>query len=343
MKFLAVCLIFFLQLHAEAQLLTIGNSTPDYAFKPQGEITQLRHLAKVKNQSDAEECFLFAFLTYWETAEFNRRGERLAPISAPYLTVRKFQMYIEDILTVGNSPFSLEGGLTQDLFLVIHKYGLVAEESWKPKKTFRYWDMTPIYKNIKESLKKWQSILKQTKRSFGEDSIEYKTTLEQAKAQTFRFVTEVSGDLPDKVHFQGQDLTPLEMRNYYRLERGLTISWMYSAAKWHEDHVGYVRSSLIGFTRRADSRFRTEASRWSDMLDQIKENIDQQEPALVGFSWDRTGGHMLTIVGYLVNNNKITHLRFQNSWGTGWGREGAGWVSVQDLAKKVDEAWWAYY
>jgi hypothetical protein len=343
MKFLILYFIFFYQISANAQLLTIGNSTPDYSFRPQGEITQLKNLSKVKNQSDAEECFLFAFLTYWETAEFNRRGERIAPISAPYLTVRKFQMYIDDMLTYGNSAFSLEGGLTQDLFLVINKYGIVAEQSWKPKKTFRYWEMAPVYNNIKESIKKWQPILKKARTSFGEDSIEYLTTLEQAKVQTFRFVTEVSGELPERVIFQGQEVSPLEMREYYRLHSGLTIQWMYSVAKWHEDHVGYVRSSLIGFTRRTQSRFRTEASRWADMLDEIIENIDNQEPALVGFSWDRSGGHMLTIIGYLVENNKITHLKFQNSWGTSWGRDGTGWVATSDLAKRADETWWIYY
>lgn len=332
--------LFLLCTSSYSQLVSIGNTTPDFSFQPTGEVVQITKLSKTKNQSDAEECFLFSFLNYWETAQFNRQGYELSPISAPYLTARKFQMYIDDMLTHGYSNFSLEGGLTQDLFAIMSRYGVVAEESWKPKKTWRYWDFSPMYKNIKDSIKKWQKILLQTEKSFGKNSVEYVATLTQAKEQTFRFVTELSGELPHTVTFQGKTKTTHEMLAYYHLEQGLFIQWMYSASRWHQDNVSFVRNQLISYTRATDSKFRTYPGRWAEILDTIIENLNRGEPTLIGFAWERGAGHMFTIIGYQVLDGKVSHLQFQNSWGSSWGINGTGWVKTGELAQRTDEIWW---
>ena len=263
------------------------------------------------------------------------------PISAPYVTVRKLQMYIDQSLTYGYSDVSLEGGFVQDIFLVMQKYGVVAEESWKPAKTWRYWDLDPIYKNIRVSLAKWQKILAQTKKSFGENSPEYLESLEQAKAQSFRYVTDLSGEIPESFHFRGKKVSAQDMLSYYQLAQGLEISWMYPSYRWDEYSVNQTRELISTFTRGSNSHYRFyPAEHWSDLLATIRKNLDQGEPSLIGMSWERGGGHMLTVIGYQLVDGKVTHLRVQNTWSASWGRNGTAWIAVESLNRRVDELWY---
>ena len=60
------------------------------------------------------------------------------------------------------------------------------------------------------------------------------------------------------------------------------------------------------------------------------------------------GGHAVMTVGY-DDNMIIKHpdgtttkgaLRIRNSWGTGWGEPGYGWLPYQYLLKQLAVDWW---
>ncbi len=47
------------------------------------------------------------------------------------------------------------------------------------------------------------------------------------------------------------------------------------------------------------------------------------------------GGHAITVVGY---NDETQEIKFKNSWGTSWGKEGFGWMSYKELKRTLMDA-----
>jgi len=48
------------------------------------------------------------------------------------------------------------------------------------------------------------------------------------------------------------------------------------------------------------------------------------------------GGHAVCVIGY---DDERKLLKFKNSWGTGWGRKGYGYISYEYVSKYVVDAW----
>src|SRR6185436_16760106 len=98
------------------------------------------------------------------------------------------------------------------------------------------------------------------------------------------------------------------------------------------------------------SRFRIRSWRTIEggRLDDIKGQIYAGNPVVFGMSvsdsfehlrpgeiYDdivspRTGGHAMVLVGY---SEKRQAFKLINSWGTGWGENGFGWVSYRALSR----------
>ncbi|MCL4378524.1 MAG: cysteine protease [Actinobacteria bacterium] len=107
-----------------------------------------------------------------------------------------------------------------------------------------------------------------------------------------------------------------------------------------------------------------------NLLRQIKLSIASKIPAIFGFSVYSSisfavqnggkipfpcdqdkfeGGHAMLAVGYdddlsivnPINNYETTGaLLIRNSWGTGWGEEGYGWLPYEYVLKKLAVDWW---
>lgn len=121
--------------------------------------------------------------------------------------------------------------------------------------------------------------------------------------------------------------------------------------------INYYRLDLPGLSRKM-------------LLDQIKTNIAKEQPTMFGFTVYSSiaysnqngeisfplrtesveGGHAVVAVGY--DDNKIIHhhsnpraktkgaFLIRNSWGTGWGLKGYGWLPYDYVLAGIAVDWW---
>jgi C1A family cysteine protease len=129
----------------------------------------------------------------------------------------------------------------------------------------------------------------------------------------------------------------------------------------------------FGLSYRAISYYRLDppGTAPSDLLNRIKTNLAAGLPSMFGFTVyssysqaDTTGkipfpadgetvvgGHAILAVGYddgmKIKNNipggveTTGALLFQNSWGTGWGDQGYGWLPYEYVLQGLAADWWA--
>lgn len=131
--------------------------------------------------------------------------------------------------------------------------------------------------------------------------------------------------------------------------------WPYSEYKYNIKPDLFASSFARWFTLKAYHRC------WSDSS--IKYSLSQKQPVVVGVDWffddtlygkggrtgeiiatgTRVGGHAIAFVGYddahKNPDGSVGAFKFANSWGTGWGQKGFGWMSYSKLRANLIEAW----
>lgn len=326
-----------------AQLAAIGHSELiDPTYKPNGSVFELK-LSKAKDQAGAEECFLFAYVTELETSLHNsvRKDPQTPALSVSYLLARKIQYHVEQTLEYGVSSTELVGGQIYDAVNVAHFYGVVPEQSWKPKVAYKEWPTEELFTNLNKKLKSWKAKLERLKESEGEDSPAFKKKLKEAKADTLSDLWALTGELPSKVDFEGKSYTPRQLSKRYGADRRKDIHMMYPASKWSEEHINYFSEQLDAIINSMTGSYSMSPGDWKATVEQIQKNVDTGISTIVGTSWGRGGGHMMNIVGYEVTaDGEVTHLKILNSWGDVWGDQGAAWFATKDISKKYDQIWW---
>lgn len=327
---------------AWAQLATIGREElQDPKYKPSGSVFELK-LPKAKDQGDAEECFLFAYVTQLETSLYNsvhKKDQDKPTLSVPYLLARKIQYHVEQTLEYGESSTVLRGGQVYDAVNIAQFYGIVPEESWQPKVAYKNWPTEELYDSVTKKLKSWKVKLERLKESEGEKSAIYKDTLAEAKADTLKPLWDVTGILPVKVTYQGKSYSPQQLSKKFGADRRKEINMMYPPTKWSDENLNYFLAELDAIINSTGGSYALTPTEWNQTLEQIKKNVDSGIATLIGISWDRSG-HMLNVVGYAMTEGEITHIKAINSWGNSWGKNGAAWFTVKDFAKKYDQIWW---
>jgi C1A family cysteine protease len=145
--------------------------------------------------------------------------------------------------------------------------------------------------------------------------------------------------------------------------------WPYTTADFDEEPPAFCYS--FGANYQAVKYYRLDQPEMdpADALADIKTHLASKLPSMFGFTVfdsisqatddgripfpdDRdgvAGGHAVMAVGY-DDGMEIAHERgsaatkgaflIRNSWGTGWGEQGYGWLPYEYLLSRLAEDWW---
>jgi C1A family cysteine protease len=136
-------------------------------------------------------------------------------------------------------------------------------------------------------------------------------------------------------------------------------SWPYDTSRVFFQPPDYCY--VAADSNKINGYYRIKA-KGDDRIAEIKSAIDSGHPVvfgtLVGSNWMNNsgaetvqiptkqelmtgGGHCMVITGYsLDDNGEIEALLIRNSWGTGWGMKGYGWMSRAYIAWSSTEDLW---
>lgn len=326
-----------------AQLARIGEEElEDESYRPSGLVTELK-IANAKDQGSAEECFLFAYVSELETSIQNSSRIASKPtLSVPYLLGRKIQSYVHQTFDHGETTFALRGGQIYDAIHLAHYYGVVPEKSWKPKVPYTLWDTEALYEGVSKNVRNWKAKLERVESSEGKKSDAYKSEIRKAKYHTLKDLYALIGSFPQNVEFEGKTYTPKQLTKRFGSDRRTDIRMMYPPSKWNDESVKYFVQQLNQITKTMQGSYEvSSATSWQETVKQIQTNVDAGQATLIGISWGRGSGHIMTVIGYEMNETgEITHLKALNSWGEVWGENGAAWFQAKDISKKYDQIWW---
>jgi C1A family cysteine protease len=147
--------------------------------------------------------------------------------------------------------------------------------------------------------------------------------------------------------------------------------WPYVVADFDKEPSGFCYAFAQGFQTISYYRLDPPGTAATVLLDRIKANLAGSLPSMFGFtvysSYTQAnttgkfpfptagekivGGHAIVAVGY-DNSMKIKNtnagavettgaLLIRNSWGTGWGAAGYGWLPYDYVLKGLAEDWWS--
>ncbi len=146
--------------------------------------------------------------------------------------------------------------------------------------------------------------------------------------------------------------------------------WQYDTAKFDIEPSPFLYAYAQNFQALSYYRLDPPGMPPKELLEQIKKHLAAKLPLMFGFTvynsykqhpstgeipfpcpGERTvGGHAVMAVGYndkkaVTNTNcgKTTNgaLLIRNSWGTGWGEAGYGWLPYEYVVKGLAVDWWA--
>lgn len=142
----------------------------------------------------------------------------------------------------------------------------------------------------------------------------------------------------------------------------------YNIAKFDQDPAGFVYAIAQSYQAESFYRLDPPSATPAQILESIKSHLASGLPSMFGFTVYSSisaagssgripypsggdtvkGGHAVAAVGY-DDNLVIKHpdgsttkgaLRIRNSWGTGWGESGYGWLPYQYVLGKLAVDWW---
>lgn len=145
--------------------------------------------------------------------------------------------------------------------------------------------------------------------------------------------------------------------------------WPYDASKVNEEPTAFLYSYAQNFQAISYYRLDAVGVNKPHLLDAIKDHLHKGLPSIFGFTCytsldhaeggkipfpdkkeDYTGGHAIMAVGYddtmkisnPLNRDLVTTGAFliRNSWGTGWGEDGYGWLPYDYVLKGIADDWW---
>jgi len=143
--------------------------------------------------------------------------------------------------------------------------------------------------------------------------------------------------------------------------------WPYVISQFDAEPPAFCYSLAQSYQAERYYRLDPPGTARRDLLNSIKAHIASKLPAMFGFTvyqsiWsagdgrvpfpDATdkvaGGHAIMAVGYddrlKIDNKHGTTTRgallFRNSWGTGWGEDGYGWLPYEYLLSSLATDWW---
>jgi C1A family cysteine protease len=147
--------------------------------------------------------------------------------------------------------------------------------------------------------------------------------------------------------------------------------WTYDISKFDEEPTSFIYSLAQNFQALKYYRLDATGVTPDKLLGKIKENIIQGLPLMFGFSVyssyeqatktgkipfptpneNTVGGHAIMAVGFdddmkIKNTNSDGEetkgaILFRNSWGTGWGEEGYGWLPYKYVLSGLAVDWWS--
>jgi C1A family cysteine protease len=147
--------------------------------------------------------------------------------------------------------------------------------------------------------------------------------------------------------------------------------WPYDEAKYDEEPPAFCYAFAQSYQAIKYYRLDPPGRSKERVLKRIKSNIAGNLPSMFGFAVynsirqagvsgqipfptateRRTGGHAVVAIGY-DDNKEITNtgrggkttkgaLKIRNSWGTGWGEDGYGWLPYDYVIRGLAVDWWS--
>jgi C1A family cysteine protease len=141
--------------------------------------------------------------------------------------------------------------------------------------------------------------------------------------------------------------------------------WPYKIADFDKEPTAFCYAFAQNYQSMTYYRLDPPGITKSDLLNQIKTNLAGGLPSMFGFtvynsidqaattgkipypsSGDKiVGGHAIVTAGYddkmVIKNAKPGALLIRNSWGTGWGDKGYGWLPYDYVLNGLAEDWWS--
>lgn len=131
---------------------------------------------------------------------------------------------------------------------------------------------------------------------------------------------------------------------------------VYRDAKKIDEYPGenYDGTSVLAGAKVMMSKGFIKSYRWCFSIADIRDAIIQEGPVVIGIPWKDgmyqtdangivkvsgklVGGHCILLTGYdpamKIGSRKHEVFRWRNSWGTGYGVNGSGYIKASDLAK----------
>ena len=145
--------------------------------------------------------------------------------------------------------------------------------------------------------------------------------------------------------------------------------WPYDVSRYDDEPAAFLYAFGLNYKTTQYYRLDPPGTSREQVLARVKTNLAAGLPSMFGFTvFDsirqaettgeipfprqtdrREGGHAIDAVGY-DDNKVITHaggdstkgaLLIRNSWGSGWGQNGYGWLPYDYILRGLAEDWWS--